>query len=128
MNIQDMPTDELRHLLSRVTAEINDRCHGPRRITQSFRSYNEKRYSKPWIARVTKWPIGSSAELSFGHYLGTMNGGEAEILAKVGDVVRWGQKDNRGPHTVARWGIVEPDGSVRECTEAEASKVFWGDL
>lgn len=124
MNIHEMPDNELHALLARISSEIKTRRPRPRRITKSFGCYNEKRFSKPWLARVIDWPVGRPPELRFGHYLGTSAGGESEILAQDGDVVRWGQKDNRGNHTVARWGIVESNGCIRECTEAEARRTF----
>jgi hypothetical protein len=86
--------------------------------------YNTRRYSKPWIARVVDWKVGLSAELEFGKYLGNGDGGEREIMACAGDVVRWGIKDYRGNGTRAYWGIVQEDGSVTQCTAAQARKAY----
>ena len=97
------------------------------RVTVDFGSYNQRRYSAPWIARVTSWPVGGSSELKFGGYLGDRNngtGGQAEILAYVGDVVRWGQKDYRGHKSWSQWGLVEEGGYVRKITPVEARSLF----
>ena len=79
--------------------------------------YNARRYGKPWIAKVVAWDIGAPPQLKFGRDL--------EIDAEPGDVVRWGQKDNRNPRgTRAWWGIValDVDGklSVEQRTERQA--------
>lgn len=97
------------------------------RITQDFPGYNPRRYGRPWIARVTSWPIGGRPQMEFGRYLGDDAGGEAEISAEDGDVIRWGQKDYRGRNTTAQWGIVTDDGCVTECHEPEARRA-WGQI
>jgi len=94
------------------------------RVSKTFGAYNWRRFSKPWIAIVTSWPVGDKPSLSFGGYVGNDEGGEAEILARPGDIVRWGQRDNRGGRTENEWGIVEPDGSIREVTQPEARKHY----
>ncbi len=77
------------------------------RATMEFPPYNTRRYGNPWIAKVIDWPIGKPAVLEFGHTTHLT----AEILAKVGDVVRWGQRDHRAKrHTEAAWGVVTADG------------------
>lgn len=97
----------------------------PLRVTVEFPSYNERRYGLPWIARVTAWPVGGSPQLEFGKFIGRAGDpGECEILAQRGDIVRWGQKDNRGNHTMSRWGIVGGDGTIDDCTESQARKAF----
>jgi hypothetical protein len=94
------------------------------RIVVQFGSYNRRRYSNPWIAKVTAWPIGQKAVLGWGTYLGNDSGGECEIEANPGDVVRWGQKDGRGNGTMAEWGIVQADGSIATSTESACKKHF----
>lgn len=94
-------------------------------ITKEFGSYNQRRYSRPWIARVSAWPVGGRAELAWGTFLGDDNGGEAEVAAVPGDVVRYGQKDLRKPNgSTANWAIVQADGSLVDCKESEAAKAF----
>ena len=117
-NLEAIITEAKAVLASRVEAK---------RVTVDFPSYNEKRYGSPWIARVTLWPVGSRPDLVFGNYLGDhRNGGagEAEVLAKPGDIVRWGQKDNRGNNTEAYWGVVNDDATITRLTEAEARKAY----
>ena len=59
-------------------------------------SYNSRRYSRPWIGRITAWPVGARPELAWGGYAEDDNGGELEIEAQAGDIIRWGQRDGRG--------------------------------
>lgn len=94
------------------------------RISQHFGSYNARRYGKPWVSKIVAWPVGGKSEVVWGSYLGDDNGGEVEIEANVGDIIRTGQKDGRGGNTSADWYVVEPDGSLREIDAAEARKLF----
>jgi hypothetical protein len=89
-----------------------------------FTHYNARRYSRPWIAKVSSWAVGDRAVLAWGTYLGDDNGGEVEIDAEPGEVIRYGQKDNRGKSGSAQWAIVQPDGTYSGCTEAEAAKQY----
>lgn len=95
-------------------------------INIQFNSYNPRRYSKPWIAKVTNWEIGKKADLEWGRWLGTPgSGGLTEIEANEGDIVRWGQKDNRqGTGTRAYWGVVQKDASIDRSTESQCAKAF----
>lgn len=81
------------------------------RVTFEVGGYNSRRYGRPWIARVTAWPIGKQPTLEFG---GNVGPHLAEIDAEPGQVVRFGQRDHRGRHSQADWGIVQADGSIRE--------------
>lgn len=78
------------------------------RVIREFPPYNDRRWSMPWIAIVTAWPIGGKPELRFGGLIGLT----AEIEAVPGMVVRWGQKDMRGRGTRADWGVIQADGSI----------------
>jgi hypothetical protein len=94
-------------------------------VRVDFSAENDRRYGRPWIARVSKWPVGGKAELDWGTFLGTVSeGGVCEIEAQAGDVIRYGQKDNRGNHSVSKWAIVEADGSYTDTTEAKAAAQF----
>ena len=86
--------------------------------------YNDRRYSKPWIARITEWPTGQNPSLEFGTFVGTYMGGMCEIEANEGDILRFGQKDYRGSRTVSKWGLVLPDGEVRTISPAQAKKCY----
>jgi len=56
--------------------------------------------------------ISNSAIVSWGKYQGDDDGGNAEIIATPGDVIRWGQKGPSRRQTMSYWGIVQEDGSV----------------
>jgi len=84
------------------------------KISIETHSYNQRRYSKPWIARVNFTdPQGT---FSFGDWIGDSNNGSAGLLeldAKPGDIVARGQKDYRKPrHSSPDWYQVAPDGSL----------------
>jgi hypothetical protein len=100
----------------------------PLRVIKQFGNYNQRRYSRPWIARVISWPVGGRPELEFGRYLGSDGGGECEIIARPGSIVRWGQNDWRGNNTDSCWGIVDSYGTIASCTEAQARAKFTGGL
>ena len=126
IDLTTLPSSTLELIIATAKEVLASRT-GPKRVTVAFPSYNEKRYGSPWIARVAAWPVGSRPDLVFGNYLGDhRNGGagEAEILAKPGDIVRWGQKDNRGNNTEAYWGVVNDDATITRLTEAEARKAY----
>lgn len=91
------------------------------RYTYEVGGYNTRRYGKPWIAKITDWPVGSAPTLSFGHALDAYC---AEIEAEPGQILRWGQKDHRGNGTISRWGIAMPDGSVRR-SDARECREHW---
>ena len=94
------------------------------RITISWDSFNGRRYSRPWIAKVTAWPVGSRPAITWGNYLGNDNGGELEIEAQAGDVLRYGQKDGRGNCTINLYAIVLEDGSRLKVSEPNASRFY----
>jgi hypothetical protein len=53
----------------------------PRRYSVVCGPYNARRYTRPWIARIAGWPVGSRLELQSGSYVGSDGGGEVEIMA-----------------------------------------------
>lgn len=119
-------SDDLQSLITAASQVLRERQAAPRRVTVAFNGYNPRRYSRPWIALVTAWPVGRSPELAFGNYIGSAVGGEAEVLARPGALVKWGQKDLRGNHTTSCWGSVEDDGSIRQVSQQEARQLFSG--
>ena len=128
IDLNALPSSTLELIITTAKEILASRVEA-KRVTVPFSAYNEKRYGTPWLARVTSWPVGSRPALAFGIYLGDHHhggGGEAEIMAKPGDLVRWGQKDNRGNNTTAHWGVVNDDGTINQLTEAEARKAFRG--
>lgn len=93
-------------------------------IIVKYGPYNQRRFSKPWIGKVVDWPAGKMPVLEFGIYLGNDRGGEVNIIANAGDIVRHGQKDYRGKHTEKDWYIVQPDGNL-ENTDAAGARKQW---
>lgn len=96
-----------------------------KRIAISFGSYNPRRYSRPWIGRIIEWPVGGKPELEWGGYCGDDNGGEVEIIASPGDIIRYGQRDGRRvDRSINEWAVVEGDYSVRDIKQTEARALF----
>ena len=97
------------------------------RISRKVGPWNPSLLNRPWIAKVIKWPVGQRAELEWGTFLGEAStGGELEIEAKPGDVVRYGQKSKKhDSDPTARWAIVTSLGRLALIqTELEAAKTF----
>ena len=95
-----------------------------RRISIECGAYNGRRYSRPWIARVTAWAVGSFPVVEWGAYVGNENGGEVEIMAAPGCIIRDGQRDGRGNNTVSEWSVVMDDYALRKINQVEARKLF----
>lgn len=125
MNLQELSNEELVNLIAEAQKIIDSRKQtGTARV--EFYGYNARRYSKPWIAVVTEWPVGGRPELEFGSFVGNdEDGGFAEIKAKEGQIIRWGQRDNRGNGTKNKWGIFRV-GEVVEIDQTEARDLFGG--
>lgn len=133
MNIETMTVQELTDLLEAIKTELTRRPatpsmpSPPMRVAVDFGGYNERRYSKPWIARITAWPVGGKPEMEFGGYLGNASGGEVEIMARPGDIIRYGQKDFRNPkYTTAYFALVRENGEIETVTAEEARKAYKG--
>jgi hypothetical protein len=95
------------------------------RVTYDFGVYNDRRCGKPWIAKVTKWDIGKPPEIEFGSYSGGYSRGFVEIEADKGDVIFFGQKDNRNPRKSMKvFAIVKEDGSLEVVEKHEARIAF----
>jgi hypothetical protein len=128
INLKVLSTKELGNLIDTAQAELSSRRGTVSlRVSTQWGGYNFRRYSRPWIARITEWPVGGKPEMEFGRYLGDDNGGECEIMARAGDILRSGQRDNRRPRdTIAEWLVVENDGKLRKISEAEARSLYRG--
>jgi hypothetical protein len=94
------------------------------KVSQSFGPYNQRRYSKPWIAKITSWPVGKNKEMEFGTYLGDDNGGVVKIDANSGDIVRTGQKDYRGNNTKSNWYEVTENGELMNISVSDAREAY----
>jgi len=87
----------------------------------SVDAYNSKRYSKPWIALITGWPVGSNPVLRFG----ASSKLDAEVGATVGALVYYGQKDNRKPNWSKRqFALVGEAGNLIDVTPAQARELY----
>lgn len=96
------------------------------RYAEKFGAYNARRYSRPWIARVSAWPVGGKAELEWGSYCGDDSGGEVEIMARPGDIIRYGQKDTRGNGGSSEWAIAQADGALSTVDQPTARAAYRG--
>lgn len=81
--------------------------------TEKTSAYNQRRYGKPWIAKLTFVRPGKP-DYTFGDWLGNAGYvGELSIEVEPGDVIATGQKDNRkGLGGADHFGVVQADGSV----------------
>lgn len=79
------------------------------------KSYNEKRYGKPWIAKVS-FEDSKKGDFIWGDWTGDhYNGGEGVLSldANIGNIVARGQKDNRQPRNSAPdFYVVSADGTL----------------
>ena len=84
-------------------------------IQISTSMYNQRRYGRPWIARVT-FEIKKTGDYHWGEWIGDARNGSAGILvisAQPGDVVARGQRDTRKIRNSApEWYIVSEAGTL----------------
>lgn len=84
-------------------------------IEQTTSSYNERRYSKPWIARVD-FSQNPNGDFKWGNWVGDHSNGTEGILmieASENDIVATGQKDFRKPKNSApEWYFVDSVGNL----------------
>jgi len=72
-------------------------------ITIETDSYNERRYGRPWIAKVD-FSESVKGDFAFGDWAGDHYNGGAGVLtinADPGEIIAQGQKDNRKPRNSA---------------------------
>lgn len=95
----------------------------PVRVMYESGPYNPRRYSKPWIAKITAWPVGDYPQLQFGVNVGSEI---AEISANIGDVLKLGQKDYRRPRgTINEFILVtSAAGDYARVTPAQARELY----
>jgi len=125
MELKNKTNEELKAMLAEITSELKTRepqqtC----RYAVRWGGYNARRYSRPWIAKITAWPVGGRPELEFGGYCGNDDGGETEITARPGDIIRSGQKDNRGNGTTNDWYLAKPDGELVLIDAAQGRELY----
>ena len=98
-------------------------------ITRETSSYNERRYGRPWIAKVDFSQNGGRPDYKWGDWAGDhYNGGEGvlSIDADPGDIIAIGQKDNRKPKNSAPdFYVVTTDGDLSHIGDkGEAYKYY----
>lgn len=82
------------------------------KYTEETNSYNERRYGKPWIAKLDFSAPGKPT-YTFGSWLGVPgSSGELSIEVEAGDVIATGQKDHRKSVSPQELGVVQPDGTA----------------
>ena len=95
------------------------------RYSETVGAYNFRRYSRPWIAKITAWPVGRKPDLAWGGYAGNDRGGELEIMALPGSILRSGQKDLRKPTGGSNdWWEAMPDGAMRQINQLAARELY----
>lgn len=84
-------------------------------ITRNTESYNQRRYGKPWIARVD-FSTNNKGDFHWGDFIGDYRNGSAGVLvvyAEPKDLVVVGQKDNRKlSSSTSDYYVVQEDGSL----------------
>ena len=69
-------------------------------VVEHFESYNSRRYSLPWVCKMTESGGYNFAKRIGGYTAGSGEAGDLVIYAPVvGQVYGWGQKDYRGNNT-----------------------------
>lgn len=95
-------------------------------ITRDTEIYNEKRYGKPWIAKID-FSINKQGDFLWGNWIGEPGFKGLLVLdnVNIGDVIARGQKDNRNPtYSSPRYYIVEENGKLKRVQKVEAYKHF----
>ena len=95
-------------------------------VSKKFSKYNDKKFGRPWIGKVTSWPTGGRAEIEFGTWNGDAEaGGCCDIEAEAGDLLRWGQKALKETDKFnSFWGVVKDDGTIKEIPWQDAKDVW----
>jgi len=95
------------------------------KIQISWSKYNQRRYSKPWICKITYW-TPSKQERDWGSFIGDEDNGGLLVLSDCdeGDIVCFGQKDNRGTSTRSEYAIVDAEGNLTTTTKVKAFKAW----
>lgn len=91
--------------------------------------YNERRYGKPWIAKIV-FTSASKCDFAWGDWVGDhYNGGEGTLVLadlKPGDIIAKGQKDNRKPRNSAPdFYVVKSDGEIDHIGDKGAAYKFF---
>ena len=94
-------------------------------ISINFGAYLWRKFRKPWIAKVTAWPHGHKPTQVWGLFTGDESGGELEITAEVGDIIRWGQAHcSHRWKNICYWGIIQESGKIEKVSASMARKAW----
>jgi hypothetical protein len=86
-----------------------------------FKSYNPRRYGRPWGAIVTFTGTSAQFDFSAGSFLGRPEeGGRVVIRCRPGDIVAKGQRDKNAKNTENSWYVVQEGGETLAVTRAGA--------
>lgn len=96
------------------------------RIEIKTHSYNQRRYSKPWIA-IVDFSSNPSGEYKWGTWIGNHNTGSEGLLvaeASEGDIIAKGQKDFRQPkNNIPTYYQVKNSKLVKLASKVDAYKL-----
>jgi hypothetical protein len=97
-------------------------------ITIETKRYNERRYGKPWIAKVD-FSQSTKGDFSWGDWTGDhYNGGEGVLTlnANPGDIIATGQKDFRKPaYSAPYFYVVAIDGELQRIGDKGAAYKYY---
>ena len=91
------------------------------KIQIATESYNNRRYGKPWIARVN-FTTNPKGDFEWGDWVGDPGSSGLSILeCEEGDVIARGQKDNRQPRNSApRFYLAGDAGTLTDISRTDA--------
>lgn len=99
------------------------------KITRETESYNHRRYSAPWIAKVDF--SSNKGEFIFGDWVGDKyNGSEGTLVIEVNinDIVAIGQKDYRNnKNSTPDFYVVTPEGNLNHLGNKNAAFKFFNE-
>lgn len=99
-------------------------------ITVDTNIYNQRRYGRPWIAKVD-FSKSTKGDFSWGDWTGDHYNGGAGILsisANPGDIIAEGQKDFRKPQNSAPdYSVVAADGELEYIGDKGAAYKYYLD-
>lgn len=89
-------------------------------------AYNEKRYGKPWIAKLVLGADEKEIKFNFGNWIGDLgNSGLLVLELEVGDYFARGQKDFRRPrNSTPTYYKLEAEDHVYEVGKVEVYRVL----
>lgn len=86
------------------------------KITINTAAYNDRRYGRPWIARVD-FATTPAGQFLWGSWIGQAGeAGELVVECSPGDVIAWGKRDTRNPkYSAPTYGYIDAAGELMTC-------------